>query len=104
MVCLLKYVSLRHPSLTKQMNVDVDHPGYTNNFLINSYERRAVMYNDKSILENHHLATAFSVLNHIDNNFLAEFTKSDFKTFRETVIDMVFATGMATRSLYRVRR
>ncbi|KAJ3415184.1 Calcium/calmodulin-dependent 3',5'-cyclic nucleotide phosphodiesterase 1B [Chytridiales sp. JEL 0842] len=74
---------------------DVDHPGYTNNFLINSYERRAVLYNDKSILENHHLATAFSLIMEEENNFMKDFTKGEFKATRETVIDMVLATDLS---------
>ena len=38
---------------------DLDHPGRTNNFLTNSRHELSILYNDKSILENHHVATAF---------------------------------------------
>jgi hypothetical protein len=61
--------------------------------LINTYDARAILYNDKSVLENHHLASAFAILNQPDFNFLSNLSKADFKQFRETVVEMVLATG-----------
>lgn len=73
--------------------IDYDHPGFNNNFLINTYDARAILYNDKSVLENHHLASSFAVLNKPEFNFFTSLSKTDFKSFRDTVVDMVLATG-----------
>eukprot|EP00842_Homolaphlyctis_polyrhiza_P004631 jgi/Hompol1/5169/HPOL_004197-RA len=73
---------------------DHDHPGFTNNFMVNTYDPKAMLYNDKSVLENHHLASSFSVLNQAENNFLSHLSRSDFKAIREIVIDLVLATDL----------
>eukprot|EP00834_Sanchytrium_tribonematis_P004089 NODE_184_length_13742_cov_0.550539.p1 type:complete len:722 gc:universal NODE_184_length_13742_cov_0.550539:9675-7510(-) len=73
---------------------DLDHPGRTNNFLINTQDSRAVLYNDRAVLENHHVSTAFRLLKKDESNFISHFTKPEAKQFRELVVDMVLATDM----------
>ncbi len=41
---------------------DLEHPGVTNNFLIQIRSELALTYNDKSPLENHHISLAFQIL------------------------------------------
>ncbi|KAJ3222868.1 cAMP-specific 3',5'-cyclic phosphodiesterase 4D [Chytriomyces hyalinus] len=74
---------------------DVDHPGVNNNFLSTTYDVRAILYNDKSILENHHLATAFSLMSRTELDFLGQLPRAEFKQIRETVIEMVLATDLS---------
>uniref|UniRef100_A0AC35U6D6 Phosphodiesterase n=1 Tax=Rhabditophanes sp. KR3021 TaxID=114890 RepID=A0AC35U6D6_9BILA len=74
---------------------DVDHPGFTNQYLINSNNELAIMYNDESVLEQHHLAVAFKLLQDSNCDFLTCLTKKQRQGFRKTVIDMVLATDMS---------
>ncbi|CAF1145757.1 unnamed protein product, partial [Didymodactylos carnosus] len=74
---------------------DVDHPGVTNQFLINTNSDLAIMYNDESVLENHHLAVAFKLLQSQERNIFANLTTKQMKTLRKMVIDMVLATDMS---------
>merc|ERR1719162_162633 len=41
---------------------DIEHPGYTNAYLINTSHNLAIRYNDLSVLESHHASTACSIL------------------------------------------
>merc|ERR1712106_293549 len=74
---------------------DVDHPGLTNQFLINTSSELALMYNDESVLENHHLAVAFKLLQNPDCDIFINLTKKQRQTLRKMVIDMVLATDMS---------
>eukprot|EP00047_Mylnosiga_fluctuans_P017941 m.65637 g.65637 ORF g.65637 m.65637 type:complete len:802 (-) comp7344_c0_seq1:118-2523(-) len=73
---------------------DVDHPGRTNAFLIKTNDELAVRYNDASVLENHHLATAFQVMQRPGCNIMADFDKGEQKVFRRLLIQMVLGTDM----------
>ena len=42
---------------------DVEHPGFNNLFLMETRHEIANRYNDVAVLENHHIATTFRVLN-----------------------------------------
>ncbi|EGT53509.1 hypothetical protein CAEBREN_31468 [Caenorhabditis brenneri] len=74
---------------------DVDHPGFTNQYLINSNNELAIMYNDESVLEQHHLAVAFKLLQDGNCDFLANLSRKQRLQFRKIVIDMVLATDMS---------
>lgn len=76
---------------------DVDHRGRTNQYLSNSLDPLALLYNDKAVLENHHAATAFRLTLEVDEcfNIFKNMDESDFKSFRAIVIEMVLATEMS---------
>ncbi|GLI60999.1 hypothetical protein VaNZ11_003257 [Volvox africanus] len=73
---------------------DYGHPGLTNDFLIATSDPLAVRYNDRSPLENHHCAAAFSVLRRRELDVTASFTHAERTAFRKLVIELVLATDM----------
>ncbi|KAJ2998632.1 High affinity cAMP-specific 3',5'-cyclic phosphodiesterase 7A [Globomyces sp. JEL0801] len=74
---------------------DFDHPGVNNHYLTAIGDKRALLYNDKSVLENHHCSSAFRVLMRPETNFLDSLDKKSFKSVRSIIIDMVLATDLA---------
>ncbi|XP_069823866.1 cGMP-inhibited 3',5'-cyclic phosphodiesterase 3B [Dendropsophus ebraccatus] len=74
---------------------DYDHPGRTNAFLVATNAPQAVLYNDRSVLENHHAAAAWSLfLSRPGYNFLSSLDHVQFKRFRFLVIEAVLATDL----------
>ncbi|XP_062250727.1 cAMP-specific 3',5'-cyclic phosphodiesterase 4B isoform X4 [Platichthys flesus] len=74
---------------------DVDHPGVSNQFLINTNSELALMYNDESVLENHHLAVGFKLLQEDNCDIFQNIPKKQRQSLRKMVIDMVLATDMS---------
>ncbi|XP_030641239.1 cGMP-inhibited 3',5'-cyclic phosphodiesterase A-like [Chanos chanos] len=74
---------------------DYDHPGRTNAFLVATSAPQAVLYNDRSVLENHHAASAWNLfMSHPDYNFLVNLDHVEFKRFRFLVIEAILATDL----------
>ncbi|KAI1883063.1 hypothetical protein AGOR_G00241390 [Albula goreensis] len=78
---------------------DVDHPGVSNQFLINTNSELALMYNDSSVLENHHLAVGFKLLQEENCDIFQNLSKKQWQSLRKMVIDMVLATDMTCPSI-----
>lgn len=74
---------------------DVQHPGVTNQYLINIEHDLAILYNDTSVLENHHLAVAFRFLQKPGCNIFASLSRKQRHSIRKIVIDLVLATDMS---------
>ena len=53
------------------------------------------MYNDESVLENHHLAVAFKLLQIPECDILATLSQKQRMSVRKMMIDMVLATDMS---------
>ncbi|KAI1715074.1 3'5'-cyclic nucleotide phosphodiesterase domain-containing protein [Ditylenchus destructor] len=80
---------------------DLDHPGRGNAFLMNTRQRLALLYNDHSVLENHHVALAFQLtLSQPGVNIFAKVPHDEFSQIRQATIDMVLATDMSRHFEY----
>lgn len=77
---------------------DVSHPGRNNAFLVNTRDPLAVLYNDKSVLENHHVATLFTLMTDDNNEVLCRFSNNDYKQTRSALIEMVLFTDISEHS------
>ncbi|XP_072034774.1 dual specificity calcium/calmodulin-dependent 3',5'-cyclic nucleotide phosphodiesterase 1A-like isoform X2 [Amphiura filiformis] len=74
---------------------DFEHTGTTNLFHVNTKSELAMIYNDRSVLENHHLSRAFRIIQEEDKNILQNLGKEEFNELRNLVVDMVLATDMS---------
>jgi hypothetical protein len=71
---------------------DFEHFGYNNPFVIESRLPWAVQYNDRSPLENHHVAATFSIMEKEGFNIFSKLNSDDFKTVRKMMIELILAT------------
>jgi hypothetical protein len=79
--------------LISALSHDVDHPGNTNSYEINSMSRYARLYNDVSVLENHQCSLTFELLE--ESKVLEQFKDDEFKEIRKTIIQSILFTDMS---------
>jgi hypothetical protein len=77
---------------------DHEHPGFNNVFLIDTKDPIAIRYNGKdnylyltknldvSVLENHHIASSFAIMQEPNHNILDTLSKDDYKRSRQVMI------------------
>ena len=74
---------------------DLEHTGRNNSFEVNRGSNLALIYNDRSVLENHHSAVTFKILQEESCNLIANFDLEMKKSFRKLIIVSILATDMA---------
>lgn len=79
--------------LIAALSHDVNHPGNTNSYEINAVTKYAKLYNDSSVLENHHCTLTFELLEHA--GLINSFKGDDFREFRKTIIMGILGTDMS---------
>ena len=72
---------------------DYDHQGVNNNYLIRTRAPLAILYNDRSVLENHHCASTFALLNSM-HVCQGNMTNDEYNFFRELVVEMILSTDL----------
>ena len=89
--------SIHHLALlTAAICHDLDHPGTNNAFQVNSSSGLALRYNDVSVLENHHSATAWKILRTNGADILTSLDKAQFKLCRSLIISSILMTDMGS--------
>ena len=79
---------------------DVDHPGLNNNFLVQTGQRVAILYNDTSVLEFHHCSKTFQIASEENANIFSSLTNDQYRDCRKLVLSMVLATDMSQHFQY----
>ncbi len=74
---------------------DVDHPGVNNVFEQKTRSKLATLYNDQAILENHHAATFFFLVEDEQCNLFDKFKIDDYNKMRKSIIDNILYTEMS---------
>ncbi len=75
---------------------DFEHPGRNNQFLISTKDPLALLYNDVSVLENHHASASWRLLkSDAEYNFLINLDAAEWKHFRNLVIENILATDLS---------
>ncbi|XXQ35418.1 Phosphodiesterase [Plasmodiophora brassicae] len=74
---------------------DVAHPGFNNSYLINTGAPEAILYNDKAVLENMHVAEIFKLASAPEMNIFHSLSRSQYKAVRSIMIDMILSTDLA---------
>ncbi|KAL4427525.1 hypothetical protein ABPG74_015228 [Tetrahymena malaccensis] len=74
---------------------DVGHTGRTNNFEISVQSKLAIRYHDKSVLEQHHLATTFKIMKQsLEYNILQNLEPAIYNQVRRSMISNILYTDI----------
>ena len=73
---------------------DLKHTGQNNMFHITTRSKIAIRYNDKSVLENYHIANIFKLVKQDKYNIFKPFKPEEYRIMRRRIIEGVLATDM----------
>ncbi|XP_039602735.1 calcium/calmodulin-dependent 3',5'-cyclic nucleotide phosphodiesterase 1B-like isoform X2 [Polypterus senegalus] len=75
---------------------DFEHTGTTNNFHIQTRSEHAMIYNDRSVQESHHVSAAYRLMQDDEMNIFINLSREEWIELRGLVIEMVLATDMSS--------
>jgi len=82
---------------------DLEHPGVNNPYLVSTKSALAMLYNDQSVLENHHCCRAFQIMSHREVGLLEHLPQEKYFRLRKVIISNILATDMAKHAEYVAR-
>jgi len=88
-------------ALIAALSHDVDHPGNTNTYEINSLSKFARLYNDISVLENHHCTLTFELMEY--TGLIACLKPNIFREIRKTIIASILGTDMSKHNDFLIK-
>ena len=76
---------------------DMDHPGNNNLFEIKNQTKLSILYNDQSVLENHHAASFFFMIDNLMHNcnIMQDMKPEQRIEGRKYILDNILATDMS---------
>lgn len=78
---------------------DVDHPGVNNGFLVNIKSPLAAIYNNESVLENHHIKTAFNLIAKENCDIFMNLSKRKRYVIMKYAKETILGTDMAKHNV-----
>ena len=79
--------------LTAAVCHDLDHPGVNEKFLVSTGSHLAVLYDNVSVLENHHWRSAIACF--VESGLVKYITEGQFGDFTDLVRSLVLATDIS---------
>ena len=73
---------------------DLEHPGLNNAYQVKAKSKLAIQYEDQSVLEYHHAACAFRILEQEDSKIGDGLTAEEFIKLKTVVVESILATDM----------
>mmetsp|Transcript_12342 Transcript_12342/g.12364 ORF Transcript_12342/g.12364 Transcript_12342/m.12364 type:complete len:183 (-) Transcript_12342:280-828(-) len=78
---------------------DLKHPGVTNSFIEANLDELALVYNDRSVLENFHASEAFRISQNAKCNIFEGLEKEEFRMIRHLIIRSVLGTDVQNHGI-----
>jgi len=74
---------------------DLDHTGQNNAYHVSTSTDLAILYNDRSVLENHHCAQVFALLKDPQCNLLEPLSVKERREVRDIMVAVILGTDMS---------
>jgi 3'5'-cyclic nucleotide phosphodiesterase len=74
---------------------DMDHPGHNNLFETKTHSKLATLYNDQAVLENHHAASLFFLVEDEQCSIFTKFNAEENNRMRKYIVENILYTDMS---------